>query len=87
MTTRLVRAWWGADDDEVAEGLDVAGVDALLDRLEEQGKARPFLVDLSDDDGNLLTVGVGAPVTVLAFMEGSQDPPYLTSFAEKPITI
>ena len=85
MATRLIKAWWGPADDEVAEGLDVASLDALLDQLEVQGAVRPFLVDLADDDGNVLTLGVGAPVTVLAFLEGSADPPYLTSFTDEPI--
>jgi len=85
MATRRIKAWWGPGDDEVAEGLGVEDLEALLDRLEALGAARPFLVDLSDEEGNVLTVGVGAPVTALAFMDGSQDPPYLTSDTEEPL--
>ena len=81
MLERLTTAWWGPSEDQSVSGLRPEELDATLDRLGVVARSRPFLVDIIGPDENVLTIGVGRRETVLAFMTGTGDPPYLVSFS------
>lgn len=57
----------------------VPELDALLDMLHGKSRERPILVDVTSDDGNTLTIGVGSELSVLSYVPANGDPPYLSS--------
>lgn len=81
----MIKAWWGSNDGQSAEGLDADAVEALLRQLSAATQDRPVLVDLIDDGDDVLTVGIGSDHSVLMFASGSGDPPYLISSPEIPV--
>ena len=83
MPGRTVRAWWGENASEQADGLTSAGLETLLERLHREFAKRPVLVDLIDAAGDVLTIGVGDTATVTMFCRSSQDPPYLISVSDE----
>ena len=56
-------------------------LESLLDRLHlEHEDAEPILAVIeSQINGDSLAIGLGRPLSVLNFVRGSGDPPYLTS--------
>lgn len=78
MGTSSIGAWWGSDAAQSAADLTEAEADLLLRRLHSKSE-RPMLVDVVDGADDVLTIGVGRELSVLTFMRGSGDPPYLTS--------
>ena len=77
MTTRRLRWTPDGDGTEVAT---VEALDALLDRLSaEAEQGRPFMVELTAGNGNLVSMGLGRPESVLSYTPGSLDPPYYAS--------
>ena len=81
---RKLTVWWGPGHDQSDSGLTPEEVDRLLNRLEGEASAAPFLVDVVDETEATLTIGLGRPVTVLSFI-ASIDPPYLTTYAAEPV--
>jgi hypothetical protein len=77
MTTPRLR--WTPDGD-ATEVATVEALDALLDRLSaEAARGRPFMVELIASNGDLLSMGLGRPRSVLSYTPASLDPPYLAS--------
>jgi hypothetical protein len=71
---------WAEDREAAVE--DVAELDAILDRLTVlAGNGQPFIVELVTDDGSTMSMGLGLPQSVLSYLPGSLNPPYMESFA------
>ncbi|HEX4212306.1 MAG TPA: Imm1 family immunity protein [Candidatus Dormibacteraeota bacterium] len=71
----MLTAEWDGKSEVVA---DEGELFALLDRISRESREAPLLVDLVSPDGAVLSIGVGAPVTVLSFSQ-SPDGPYYSS--------
>jgi Immunity protein Imm1 len=55
-------------------------LDEILDRLTaEANAALPLVAVLGREDGSTLSIGLGCPYSVLDFVDGSLDPPYIIS--------
>jgi hypothetical protein len=79
MTRRLV---W--NENGSAEIMSVAELDALLDDLASRAeKGDPFMVELSAENGDLMSLGLGQDMSVLSYTPASLDPPYLASVGEE----
>ena len=79
-----MRLWWGPSDEDAAI---FASIDELMERLKEldqTSNARPIMVDVFADVGSVVSVGVGAGVSVLTHMNADRNPPYLTSRSGDP---
>jgi Immunity protein Imm1 len=77
MTTPRLR--WTPDGD-ATEVATVEALDALLDRLSaEAARGRPLMVELTASNGDLLSMGLGRPKSVLSYTPASLDPPYFAS--------
>lgn len=71
----MLTAEWDGKSEVVA---DEGELIALLDRISRESRTSPRLVDLVAPDGAVLSIGVGAPLTVLSFSR-SPDGPYFSS--------
>lgn len=80
-----MRLWWGPEE---SDGAAFDSVDAHMSRLHElddESCARAIMVDVFSDDDSVVSVGLGAPFSVLTYMSADQDPPYLTSRSVPPL--
>lgn len=75
---------WGVAN--VALPTSVGELDALLDRLSEEARAQPFMVDLFVEDGPSLSIGLGEDVSVANFTSAGGEPPYFQSERREPLT-
>lgn len=58
----------------------VADLDDLLDELSRQAQQdKPLIVEVVAPNGAILSIGLGRPLSVVAFVPSSLDPPYLHS--------
>lgn len=69
---------WKADEKTRVESSDA--LVGLVERLHRDSvRAEPMLVEIVRPSGDSLTIGVGRERTVLTFVRGDGDPPYLAS--------
>ncbi|AVT32939.1 hypothetical protein C6361_29645 [Plantactinospora sp. BC1] len=74
---------WGDSASEVA----VVSADDLRGRLIElanHAAARPFIVDVTIENGDTISIALGREVSVLNFTSASKKPPYLASEGRRP---
>ncbi|WJK42639.1 Imm1 family immunity protein [Solwaraspora sp. WMMA2056] len=74
---------WGGGSGEAA----VVSGDELRGRLIELDRhaaARPFIVDVTIDSGDTISVALGREVSVLNFTSASKKPPYFASEGRLP---
>lgn len=70
------RVTWG--EGHAATVDSVQGLDALLDRLQSEAEAEPFMAEVSTSAGSL-SLGLGATATVLSWVAADGEPPYYCS--------
>ena len=68
-------------DEETHEVASIAELDELLDQLSERFSSEdPRLVGVQrSETRDCLTIGIGRDISVLNFMNGTFDPPYVSS--------
>jgi hypothetical protein len=74
---------WGDSASEAA----VVSADELRGRLielDQHAVARPFIVDVTIDNGDTISIALGREVSVLNFTSASKKPPYLASEGRPP---
>jgi hypothetical protein len=79
----MVAITWGDSSGEAA----VVSADELRGRLielDQHASVRPFIVDVTIDNGDTLSIALGREVSVLNFTSASKKPPYLTSEGRPP---
>jgi hypothetical protein len=63
---------------DYAEVMSADELEALLRRIARECK-RPVLATVRRADGDMLSIGLGRPFSVLTYVGADEDPPYLTS--------
>jgi hypothetical protein len=68
------------DEGRVVHLHDGEELEAWIDTLSaEARRGTPFLAELVHEDGSSLSIGLGHSLSVLNYVRGSGDPPYLQS--------
>lgn len=76
------KAQWESGNER--KGALSSELDALLDNLHSKCEhCRPMLVAVESSNGDTLTIGVGSELSVLSFVPGSGEPPYLSSVGDR----
>lgn len=76
-------AWDGNSDETVS--VSVGELRGKLIELNQLAVARPFIVDITIDGGDTISVVLGREVSVLNFISASKKPPYLASEGRSPV--
>ncbi|BCJ55411.1 hypothetical protein Asp14428_68860 [Actinoplanes sp. NBRC 14428] len=74
---------WGDSASEAA----VVSADEFRGRLielDQHAAARPFIVDVTIDNGDTISIALGREVSVLNFTSASKKPPYFASEGRPP---
>lgn len=68
------------DDNSTFYVRNVQELDSVLDTIHAQNRTVPIITTLeSPENGDSLAIGLGAEESVLSFVAGDGDPPYLAS--------
>ena len=68
---------WGGRSADISS---VEQLDEVVGRLEDEARAgEPFIVELYSEAGDMVSIGLGRPETVISWIACTQDPPYLAS--------
>jgi hypothetical protein len=73
------------DDGQTIEVATVDELDRAVSRIHEAAADEPVVAELILDNGDSLGIGLGRLRTVMWFVAGSKEPPYLTTVGDERV--